>query len=451
MIKSLIVLGIIGFLCLGINIGKSRADGGIYVPHDFSGYETGQRAFIYFNNQIETLVVSANFSGDAKDFSWVIPVPTKPEINKSSTNLFKNLEQITEKAVPIGSFGSGLTGVGATQKSSSVQVVEQKEVGVYDTEILKATDENALGNYLKTHGYNFPSNQSKELKSYVDDGWYFAIAKIQPDLTANSGADFALRVGTLTPLKLTFSADKIIYPMKLTGVALRSALPSASATASAGVVATVPPDAISDTVSLDMPIDLYILSSAKVQNKALQTDYANWPSASNLENLNETLGNNQIPSDQKLFLTKLSATIAADKIADDFTLTTALDNQVVPAGVDSSLNFWLQNLLFLIVVPIMLIFFPAPIGLIFLVFVLLQKFVKRKWLYIIGLIYEIFACFLLLVTGLYILLTNLFDLRSLFLESGAIGIAVSLVALIVFGVYVTIRMIKRYRNLYPHK
>ena len=209
--KGLIVLGAIAFFCLAINTGRSKADGGIFIPDNFSGYETGQKAFIYFTNQSETLVVSANFRANAKDFSWVIPTPAKPEINKANSILFSDLEQMTDTDErPVESSG-GLFGSGAT-KSSSVQIIEQKKVDVYDTAILKATDEKALANWLNAHGYNFPTDQNNALKSYVDNGWYFAIAKIQSNLVDQAKTENALMNGTLTPLKLTFTSDKIIYP-----------------------------------------------------------------------------------------------------------------------------------------------------------------------------------------------------------------------------------------------
>lgn len=443
--KTLIVLGTIAFLCLTVKAGNSKADGGIFIPHDSSGYETGQRAFIYFTGQSEMLVVSANFRANAKDFSWVIPTPAKPEIDKANYNLFKDLEQMTNTGERPVELSGGFSGSGAP-KSDLVQIIEQKKVGIYDTAILKATDEKALADWLITHGYTFPADKNSELKSYVDNGWYFVIAKIQPDLTNQTGTESALMNGTLTPLKLTFPSDKIIYPMKLTGIALRSAQPGTTATASTGT--TIPPGAITETVSPDMPIKLYVLSDHKTQSDSLQTDYANWISESNRVNLNTDLATDQITAGKKLYLTAMSATIPAAKIADDLTITNADNDQVYPTPANQTGGFWTINFIALILTPIGFALFPP--GLIFILFVILQRYaIKRKWVYILGLVYEIFFCLAVVATSIGMLVIISSGSWAGFSESaGMLGLAIGTFIALLVAVFATVEMLKRYKRTY---
>jgi len=58
--------------------------------------EKSQKALIYYHDQTENMVVSTSFQGNSKDFAWVIPTPSKPEIFKSSAGLFTTLEKITK-------------------------------------------------------------------------------------------------------------------------------------------------------------------------------------------------------------------------------------------------------------------------------------------------------------------------------------------------------------------
>ena len=441
--KNLIIFTTIVLLCLAVNADRSKADGGIFIPRDFSGYETGQRAFIYFTGQSEMLVVSANFRANAKDFSWVIPTPAKPEIDKASPNLFKDLLQITNTGEqPVESVNLGLTS--GAPRGSSVQVIEQKKVDVYDTAILKATDEKALGSWLVANGYNFPTDKNSELKSYVDNGWYFAIAKIQNSSVELAQTERALMNGTLTPLKLTFQSNKIIYPMKLTGVASRSAQPGATATASAGT--TIPPGAITETVSLDMPIKLYVLSDHKTQNDSLQTDYADLLSESNRVNLNTDLSTDQITAEKKLYLTAMSATIPAAKIADDLTITNADNDQVYPTPANQTGGFWTINIVALILTPIGFALFPP--GLIFILFIILQRYaIKRKWVYVLGLIYEVLTC-LTIVTICVGMILALADSSVLLKESGLLGFLIGALVALFITVFFTIKMLKRYKKTY---
>jgi hypothetical protein len=435
-----IVAGLIALLWVAINIGVAKADGGIFVPHDFSGYETGQRAFIYFTGSSETLVISVNFRGNAKDFSWVIPTPAKPEIDQADLDLFKDLEQMTNGGTQSKRLSAGLSGSGAPP-SSSVQVIEQKKVGIYDTAVLKATDEQALANWLTTNGYTFPTDKNSELKSYVDNGWYFAIAKIQPDFTDQAKTDMAAMNGTLTPLKLTFPTDKIIYPMKLTGIALRSTLPKTTAT----TTATLKPGDIPEIVSSDMPIKLYILADHKTQNDSLPTDYAGWISESNRVNLNASLATDQIPAGKEFFLTAMGATIPVAQISEDLIISNANDNEVYPAPANQTSAFWVVNLVALILTPIGFALFP--LGLIFILFAILQRFaIKRKWVYILGLVYETLFCLMVVAVSVGFMVV-LADFSVLFEESGLLGFAIGVLITLFITVFTTLKMFKRYKKV----
>lgn len=438
--KSLIAAGLMALLCITTKIGIAKADGGIFVPHDFSGYETGQRAFIYFTGQSETLVVSANFRGNAKDFSWVIPTPSKPEVGKADLTLFKDLTEITNTDEQPVELSGRLAGSGAP-KSSSVQVIEQKKVGIYDTAVLKATDEKALANWLTTNGYTFPTDKNSELKSYVDNGWYFAIAKIQPDFIGQTKTDVALMNGTLTPIKLTFTSDKIIYPMKLTGIALRSTLQETTATATT----TTKPGDIPEIVSPDMPIKLYILTDHKTQNGSLQTDYAGWISESNRANLNAGLTTDQIPAGKELFLTAMSATIPAARMTEDLIISNANEDEVYPTPANRTGMFWVANLIALILTPIGLALFPS--GLIFIFFAILQRSaIKRRWVYVLGLVYEVLFCLSLVAVciGFMVVLASFSVLLK---ESGLLGFMIGAVITLLLAVLITLKMLKRYKKI----
>lgn len=435
---SVIICFLVAMLLLPFSAKPAKADGGIFYPKDYYSAETTQKAFIYYADQTENLVVFATFRGNAKDFAWVIPTPDKPTVEKSETGLFDNLAEITKTA----SSGPGIVydtptlGIGGGAKSTPVEVISEKTIDVYDTAVLKASDENSLAEWLTNNGYSFPSEQSSNLKSYVDDGWYFTVAKIRPDLIQSGGIVPELAEGTLTPLRLTFRSDKIIYPMRLTGIALTQEVPSS----------------VDNSISQEsyytsrIPITLYILADHKTEQSLLSTTWANWIHKTEISKLNNSLGD--IISGDKLFLTKMSDSVNIKDISDDFIITATSDNNVYPTPVYKSAGFWLGNLLFLFLVPIIIFFFPIPLGLVFFVFLVLQKYVKKKWLYILGSIYQILACLTLTCVGLAILAMDGFDFFALLLENGFIGGMISLVAMLVLAIYLTIKMIKRYKTIY---
>lgn len=410
----------------------AKADGGIFYPVDYPTAQTTQKAFIYYQNQTEDLIIATSFQGNAKDFAWVIPTPSKPTIDKSKVDLFNDLAIITKttESGPDVVYNKSLPGESGSPKSAPVEVISEKTIDVYDTAILKATDENALAKWLSDHGYTFPQDKSSELKSYVENGWYFAVAKIQPKLIVGGGIASQLASGTLTPLRLAFKTDKIIYPMKLTRVALDQ-IPAS-------------------TKPTNLPISLYVLTDHKTEQNLITTDWANWIGNNDISILNRDLDTNNRSANvilgEKLFLTRMRDNLEIGKISDDLIITPAPNDQVYPAPAYKTPGFWLENLLFLVLAPVFILFFPIPLGLIFIVFILLQLFVKKKWLYIIGNVYQVLACLILLGVGLFVVMANESDLPGLFLQNGFIGAMISFVVLLALGIYTTIKMIKRYKT-----
>lgn len=440
--KSLLLVGVGLILGSTIGINSARADGGIFYPINYPTAETTQKAFIYFTGQTENLVVLTSFQGNAKDFVWVVPTPYKPVISKGNIDLFNTLASITKTADsgPGVVYNAG-SGFSAGTKSSPVEVISEKTVDVYDTVVLKATDETALAKWLSDHSYSFPQDKVSDLKGYVDNNWYFAIAKIKPDVVNSGGIVPELNKGTLTPLRLTFQTNKIVYPMKLTGVALtQTSLVTPSLPPNDS---PVPPQKFTTTI----PITLYVLSDHKTEQSFLSTDWGNWVSNTNIDRLNGDLGANIILH-QKLFLTKMIGSANVDNVADDFIITTASDDTVYPTPVYKTAAFWLGNLLFLILVPLMFLFYPVPVGLVFIIFLLCQFYIKKKWLYIFGSIFQILTCLAFLTIGLFILGTNGFDLSGIFLENGFIGAGIAIVALFIICIRITLKMLRRYKTVF---
>lgn len=447
--KRIWIIGllILGTLLFGSGIILVRADGGIFYPPDYPTAETAQKAFIYYQNGTEDLVIATSFQGNAKDFAWVIPTPSLPTIDKSNVELFNDLAKITNLADegPGTVNFSAMPGLGGGTKSTPVEVISEKTIDVYDTAILKATDENALAKWLTDHGYTFPQDKESELRSYVENGWYFAVAKIQPKLINSGGIVRQLATGTLTPLRLAFKTEKIIYPMKLTRVALDQ-LPAAN-----------PKSPVNNTLAqtrlskpTNLPITLYVLADHKTSQDLITTDWANWIDNRDIGILNRDLDTNNRSANvilgQKLFLTKMHDNLEINKINDDLIITQAPNDQFYPAAVYKTAGFWLENLLYLVLVPLIVIFFPIPLGLVFFVFVLLQIYVKKRWLSIIGSVYQILACLILPVIGLAIVTTNYSSFSNLLQQNGIIGGIISGLVLEVIGVYLTIKMIKRSKN-----
>ena len=435
-----ILLAIFGF-----SSGRTKADGGVFYPPGYYMSETGQKALIYYQNQTENLVVSTSFQGNSKDFAWVIPTPSKPEIFKSDVSLFTTLQKITKTSDYSSRVYDAMPTLG-TKSESSVQVIEEKTIDIYDTVILKATDDKALAQWLQDNGYTFPQNKSYLLQDYINNNWYFVIAKIQNVLTQDSEIKEQLSTGTITPLRLQFQSSKIIYPMKLTRLALDYAKENN-------------PDKTTNEAQLDqyfpeMQINLYVLTDSKTTQNQLETDWANWIKSKDIADLNNSVIEDDWIKGNKLFLTKMSNNIDIQDVDNDFLITKADNNSVYPVPVYKTFNFWLWNFLSFLLTVLIAVF--SPLGLIFVIAIIFQMLMmKKRWLYILGNIYQVIACLIVLVFSAVLLIAgtqNSTSFSAMFLESGIIGVTIGLLILLAAGIFFTIKMIKKYKKVYsPNK
>lgn len=214
------ILGVLAVVAgLGLwGAATARADGMIIPFRPVVINETGQRAVIWQEGKKETLIVSTKFKGEAEEFVWVVPVPSKPEVKAGKDELFTALEEFTrininEKA-PMPLSGAVLDRY-AMGTSGSVTVWQTKKVDIYDIAVLSATEGRSLREWLTESGYTYPASKEHLLNYYVDKGWFFVAAKVNK--TAENYAGSSLKEGHATPLQITFETEQLVYPLKISG------------------------------------------------------------------------------------------------------------------------------------------------------------------------------------------------------------------------------------------
>ena len=142
------------------------ANGGIMPRYDYSGeiFLPEQRAVIYWDGSQEQMILSTKISvDDISDFAWVVPVQSdsKPLVEEADEEIFFELVRLFTKQLESKGFGTlGVFG----SASAGVEVIETKKVDIYDITILKATDSNALLDWLNDNGYTFPPEKINVLE-----------------------------------------------------------------------------------------------------------------------------------------------------------------------------------------------------------------------------------------------------------------------------------------------
>jgi hypothetical protein len=127
------------------------------------------------------------------------------------------------------------TAGGAPLPGAGVSVLGQQILGGFEVASLAADDPLALQTWLAANGYALPQAAEPILRSYVAEGWKFVAVK-------RSTGDPA---GTLSPLRIRYTAEASVYPMRL--------------------------GALSDR---PVGVELFVLSAHRSEVPALQTTFA---------------------------------------------------------------------------------------------------------------------------------------------------------------------------------
>lgn len=121
--------------------------------------------------KIEHFIRRPIFDGNAKSFGFFVPTPVTPEIAKMDAAVFDRLEAIVQPKQPHGKNDDGIGG-------GRVDVTQTLKIDQYEIVSLKASDENALGEWLKSHAYVDRPELRAWAKSYVEKGFIINAMKL---------------------------------------------------------------------------------------------------------------------------------------------------------------------------------------------------------------------------------------------------------------------------------
>jgi hypothetical protein len=169
-----------------------------------------ESAIIVWDDHAKTehFIRRASFSTDAKDFGFLVPTPTQPELGDASDQAFQKLEttlMMTKKGFGGAAKGGGGGGVPAAK----VEVLEEKRVAGQDVAVLKANDADALAKWLKDHGYEFSPSLKEWVKPYIDNGWIITASKFAKD---KDGA--AIKDISAAAIRMSFKTEKPFFPYR---------------------------------------------------------------------------------------------------------------------------------------------------------------------------------------------------------------------------------------------
>lgn len=191
--KSLLGLALVVSACAVFEPNPAEACGGCFVPQQERTVVTDHRMALSISQEQTVLWDQIRYSGDPAEFAWVLPVRPGAKLEVSNDEWFTALDASTQPVVYQpntfgGGYGCALTGCGSEESASAysdgsggqVQVLSEQVVGPYETVTLRATDDDALRGWLKSHAYSIPDAIAPTIDAYVNEGFDFIALRLRP-------------------------------------------------------------------------------------------------------------------------------------------------------------------------------------------------------------------------------------------------------------------------------
>lgn len=190
--------------------------------------QAGERILFAVNNGKVTAHIQIQYAGDARDFGWLLPLPSVPTLELGSDELFTRLSATTQPqylvqsvpgtacARPSGGFMlgcaspslSGGKSFESQDAGTATPLVITSSIGPYDYAVLRADDKTAMLQWLADNRYFVPAGTDSAVGPYINPGAYFLALKLK------AGA----ATGDVTPVVLEYPSSLPMIPIILTSV-----------------------------------------------------------------------------------------------------------------------------------------------------------------------------------------------------------------------------------------
>lgn len=202
-----------------------------------------ERVVFEVNGDQTTAYVQIFYSGNDRDFAWIVPVPNTPEVTVGiGDRMFDALESQTRPVVvasastsfaastfdaPAGcgdfSGGGGGRAPASTPRSMgppkvklrsvarpNVTIWQADQVGPYEYVTLSAKNASELNTWLALNGYRVQPGADRIVQSYLEQGMKLLALKLRPEATASA----------IEPVRLRYQSEAgCVLPLRLTSIA----------------------------------------------------------------------------------------------------------------------------------------------------------------------------------------------------------------------------------------
>ncbi|MBL9109546.1 MAG: DUF2330 domain-containing protein [Myxococcales bacterium] len=206
---------------------RAEACGGCFHPPDPERptVVTDHRMVLAVGRGESTLYDQIRYTGNPREFAWVLPIAGEVEVGLSSDGLFAGLDAISQTEIfgpprncpsrPVDCGGSGACGASFESASAGdfagestgneVTVTRREVVGPYETVQLQSKDPGALTKWLGDNGFVLAADVRPIVEQYVRENFNFLALKLRPSASVQS----------MRPVRVTSKGPSIVLPLRM--------------------------------------------------------------------------------------------------------------------------------------------------------------------------------------------------------------------------------------------
>lgn len=196
------------------------ACGGAAWPTATSGQVADETALVAWDGQRETIDMRLGLRSSGPGAALLVPTPTPATVTLGNPGTFTELEQLTAPTVVterkwFGDFRLGWgsaapDGAGAAPGGGAPTVLDRVQLGPVEATTFTGGDLTGIREWLSHNGYEMREEVLATMPAYLDEGWSFVALRLTTSAALN---------GALDPVRLSFAADRLVYPMRMSRAA----------------------------------------------------------------------------------------------------------------------------------------------------------------------------------------------------------------------------------------
>ena len=173
-------------------------------------YNPGQKVIVAWNGTVEKLILSTDlYSSKETEVLEIIPLPSKPSVEKGSYKIFTEIQRIIYRRAPLAAVEKG--------GGRGPEIVFHERIGAHDITIVKAHGAEELIGFLRDYALRegleslrITERVEEIVEDYLRRGFSYWVL----DLVEVRG-----KVRSIDPIIYTFRSDELYYPLKVSRAA----------------------------------------------------------------------------------------------------------------------------------------------------------------------------------------------------------------------------------------